>query len=129
MLEKPSLLEIFEDQARLAARFPRTDVGELGWLPAIDVRELDGEFIVYAALPGVEPQDVVVEVEPGALTLQGRRRERQGEGWTRRELISGPFFRRVDLGNPVRAADISLRRRDGVLEIHLPKERAAEKQQ
>ena len=78
MLEKPSLLEIFEDQARLAARFPRTDVGELGWLPAIDVRELDGEFIVYAALPGVEPQDVVVEVEPGALTLQGRRRERQG---------------------------------------------------
>ncbi len=128
MLEKPSLLEMFEDQARLAARFPRTDVGELGWLPAMDVRELDEEFIVYAALPGVEPQDVVVEIDSGALTLQGRRRERQNEGWIKREMIAGPFCRRVELPSPVRADEISMRRRDGVLEIHLPKEKGGMRQ-
>lgn len=128
MLEKPSLLEVFEDQARLAARFPRTDVGELGWLPAMDVRETDDEIVVYAALPGVEPQDVVVEIESGALTLQGRRRERQNEGWIKREMIAGPFWRRVELSSPVRASDISTRRRDGVLEIHLPKEKGATQQ-
>lgn len=124
MFEKPSLLEVFEDQARLAARFPRTDAGELGWLPAIDVRETPHEFVLLAALPGVDSQDIIVDVERDAITLHGRRKERQDEGWLRREMIAGPFCRKFETPSPIRAAEVSATHKDGILEVHLPKEKA-----
>jgi HSP20 family protein len=118
---EPSVLASFEDQCLLAARYPRTDTGELGWLPAVDVRETEDEVVVLAALPGVAKADILIEVGPESLALSGRRREREGSGWVRRELIAGPFARRVTLPARVLASQALTAHKDGILELRLPK--------
>ena len=122
MLEKPSLMELFEDASDLKVRFPRTDAGELGWLPAVDVIDLPDAVIVRAALPGVDKDSIVVEAGAGRLTLSGRRGEAQYSGWTRREIVPGPFLRAIELPAPVDAAQAAASHNDGILEIRLPKE-------
>src|SRR4051794_1896196 len=97
MLEQPAVHEYFEDQPRLAARFPRMDAGEMGWVPAVDVRETTDEIVVFAALPGVAKEDMAIRVEGQSFTVSGRRRQRADLGWLRRELIAGPFLRTVTL--------------------------------
>jgi HSP20 family protein len=121
MFEKPSVLAAFEDQELLAARYPRCDTGELGWLPAVDVRETADEVVVLAALPGVTSDDVRVDVSCESLTLSGRRREPDGAGWLRRELIAGPFSRRLSLPARVRAGQAQASHKDGILELRLQK--------
>ena len=41
------------------------------WLPAIDIREDDDHFELSADLPGVDPENIAVTMEEGALTIQG----------------------------------------------------------
>lgn len=122
MHEKPALLE-FLDASALTARFPRSDAGEPGWLPAVDLREDEEELVLLAALPGVAKEDIVIEVEAEAVTLRGRRREPQAGAWLRRELHAGPFARRVALPSAVTAELACAAHRDGILEVRLPKEK------
>ena len=125
MFEMPTMLEFFEDQPRLAARYPRTDTGELGWLPAVDVRETADEVVVLMALPGVRKDDFFVEAQPQSLVVTGRRDHRSEDGWVRREMIAGPFTRSVELPAAVKAGDARLTHRDGILEVRLPKQAPA----
>lgn len=123
MLEKPSLLEFFENTPNLQARYPRTDAGELGWLPAVDIQDLPDSVVVRAALPGVDKSDIRVEVGSSTLTLSGRRAEKLGGGWVRQELVPGPFYRTLALPSAVESDSAEASHKDGVLEIRLPKER------
>ena len=43
------------------------------FLPAVDVREEAGRFVVEADLPGVAPSDIEVTAEKGILTVRGER--------------------------------------------------------
>jgi len=43
------------------------------WVPAVDIKEEDGQFVLTADLPGVDPKDIEVTLEKGVLTLRGRR--------------------------------------------------------
>jgi HSP20 family protein len=122
MLEKPSLLQFFEDTPNLQARFPRTDAGEIGWLPAVDVQDLPNVVVIRAALPGVEKSDIKVEVGFDSLSLTGRRREQEGGTWVRQELLPGPFSRTLKLPVPVQAGQALASHKDGILEIRIPKE-------
>lgn len=122
MLEKPSLLQFFEDAPNLQARFPRTDAGEIGWLPAVDIQDLPDAIVVRAALPGVEKTDIRVEVAFDTVTLSGRRKETEGGGYVRQELLPGPFSRMVKLPASVQSAQAAAAHRDGILEIRIPKD-------
>ena len=122
MLEKPSLLEFFENAPNLQARFPRTDAGELGWLPNVDVLDLADAVVVRAALPGVDKTDITVEVSGDALTLSGRRASSEVGGFVRQEILPGRFYRTVTLPAAVQAGQALASHKDGILEIRLPKE-------
>ena len=94
-----------------------------GWAPAIDIRETDGEFIVYAALPGLEKEDVTLEVKDNVLVLSGRMKTlgSDEDTWLRRELPRGEFYRAFQLPADVQVAKVKASMRGGVLEIRLPK--------
>ena len=51
---------------------------ELHWKPAIELRETDTEFVFEAALPGVEPKDIEIEVTPEDIVLKIDRTSTQG---------------------------------------------------
>jgi HSP20 family protein len=94
------------------------------WQPRIDVREGDDEIVVSADLPGVKPEDVDLSVRDDRLTLQGRREETrsdEGDGWHRRERVTGGFSRTIRLPFEIDADRVEAKSAEGVLEVHVPK--------
>lgn len=114
--------DFFSGRPMLATRHLQSDSG-LGWVPAVNIRETQDAFIVCAALPGVEKSDVNLEVKDNTLILSGQVKEAQGEeeGWLRRELPAGPFYRAFNVAAEVDSTKVSANFKNGVLEIRLPK--------
>ena len=90
------------------------------WAPEIEMFEQDGELIVRADLPGLTKDDVNVEIDNDAITIEGERRSEQNEnreGFYRTERSYGRFYRRLPLPDGVEAENADATFRDGVLEI------------
>src|SRR5437870_1212958 len=71
------------------------------WVPAVDVFARQGDLVVRAELPGIDPEkDVDITVEDGMLTIRGERRHEQrseDENYYRFESSYGSFQRSVPL--------------------------------
>lgn len=94
------------------------------WMPAVDIKEETGRFVIAADLPGVDPKDVDVHMENGLLTLRGQRNFENSEekdGYKRLERVRGTFYRRFSLPDTADAERISAKCANGVLEIVIPK--------
>ena len=92
------------------------------WSPHLEMFERDGKLIVTADLPGVKKEDVKVEVDQNAITLQGQRRHEQAsrqQGYYRSERSYGSFYRTILLPEGADPSTASATFRDGVLEIVL----------
>jgi HSP20 family protein len=95
-----------------------------GWNPSIDLFETHDSFILEADLPGVNSEDVKVEVENGELMLEGRRTIEKSESdghFHTMERSSGYFVRQMKLPESVDKANIKTEFKDGVLRVTLPK--------
>ncbi|HEX4522429.1 MAG TPA: Hsp20/alpha crystallin family protein [Casimicrobiaceae bacterium] len=100
------------------------------WSPHLEMFEREGKLVVTADLPGVKKEDVKVEVDQDAITIQGQRRNEQTsrqQGYYRSERSYGSFYRTIPLPEGADASTASATFRDGVLEISLqaPQKRAA----
>jgi len=98
---------------------------ERNWAPAVDIREDDSRFVLYADIPGVQGKDVDITLEDGVLTIKGERRtetEAQSDAFQRRERARGTFMRRFTLPDTVNDENISAAVKDGVLQIEIPKQ-------
>jgi HSP20 family protein len=94
-----------------------------GWAPQIEIVQRDDEIVVRADLPGLDRNDIDVEVNDGVLTISGERRQEsrdEREGFIRSERAYGSFYRAIPLPDGVNAEEISANFRDGVLEIAVP---------
>jgi len=102
------------------------------WAPAVDILEQDGNIVLKAELPGVDPKDVDIRVENNTLTLRGERRfdnETKRDDYHRVERSYGSFARSFSLPNVVDTDKIKADYKDGVLNVTLPtKEEAKPKQ-
>lgn len=102
------------------------------WSPAVDIYETEDEIVLKAELPGVNKDDVSVEVTDNLLILKGERRaekEIKEENYHRRERVYGAFQRSFTLPNIVDKEKVRARYKDGVLEITLPKASEAKPKQ
>ena len=94
------------------------------WLPAVDIREHDAQFVLHADLPGVDPASIEVQMDKGVLSIKGERRAPEpleGQRLSRIERRHGAFERRFALPDSADADGISARGRNGVLEVVIPK--------
>ena len=101
-----------------------SDVVTSHWRPAVDIKEEENRFVIYADLPGVDPKDIEITMEKGVLTLKGERSEEtkeEHEGYKRVERTRGSFYRRFSLPDTADAELIEAEGKNGVLEITLPK--------
>jgi HSP20 family protein len=99
------------------------EMGPAAWSPQIEAFERGGQFIVRADLPGLTKDDVKVEINDDALTIQGERKqesEEEREGFYRSERSYGSFLRSIPLPEGVKADEAKANFRDGVLEITMP---------
>jgi HSP20 family protein len=100
--------------------------GELAradWIPRIEVAQRDGAMVVRAELAGLKPDDIVVNVANGVLTISGERRKEQNEehdGVVRTERVYGSFFRSIPLPDGANEEQVTATFRDGMLELTIP---------
>lgn len=90
------------------------------WAPQVEMFERDGQLLVRADLPGLTKDDVNVEIDNDAITIEGERQSEQNEnreGFYRTERSYGKFYRRLPLPEGVDAQEADATFRDGVLEI------------
>jgi HSP20 family protein len=120
----------------LRTRFDRmfdelTDGQERAWSPAIDVERDDGDLVVRADVPGLRPEEVMIEVQDDILTVFGEHeetKEEQDKSYVRRERRHGSFSRSMPLPAGVDAKQITAETRDGVVEVTIPLPKEAPKQ-
>jgi HSP20 family protein len=107
--------------------FPALGEQPMEWLPAIDLKEGDDEFVLTGEFPGMNENDIHVDIEQNTLTLKGekkseREEEKEKDGrWHLIERSYGSFVRSFTLPASVDAAKIKANFDKGVLTVRMPK--------
>jgi len=94
------------------------------WVPPMDLVETEDSLVLRADLPGIDRDDIEIEVKEGILTVSGERRaqhEDKREGYHRVERSFGRFSRSLELPKGVEADSVSASFDKGVLEVRMPK--------
>lgn len=94
------------------------------WQPRVDIKEEANRFVIYADLPGIDPQDIEVSMDNGILSIRGERKSEateETERFSRIERRYGSFHRRFALPDSADPERISAHGRNGVLQIVIPK--------
>ena len=96
--------------------------------PPLDVVDRGNEILVRADLPGLERNDIEIQVEDGLLTIRGQRQQKQEENkenyrWC--ERWEGAFMRTISLPAEGERDKIQAEFKNGVLDIRIPKKKEA----
>ena len=95
----------------------------LSWAPQVEVSQRHNELIVRADLPGMNKDDITVDVTEDAIAIHGERRREHDEtsgGVYRSERSYGSFYREIPLPEGAMADQAKASFKDGVLEITMP---------
>jgi HSP20 family protein len=116
---------LFEDSfVRSAAGAPRR--GEAAQLP-VNVWEDKDNVHVVARVPGLEAEDLDIQLTGEMLTIRGRfASDAEGEGskewaWYANELWYGPFERSITLPTQVQTDKVEAVFKNGMLHLTVPK--------
>jgi HSP20 family protein len=91
--------------------------------PALDMYETEDEVVVEAAVPGVKPEEIDIQVAGNILTIKGKWKEKKEEkaSYIYRECSFGSFSRSVTLPADVDMDKAEAEFEHGVLTLTLPK--------
>ena len=91
---------------------------------ALDLYENEDEFMIEAAVPGINPEDLDINITDNVLTIQGEFTQEEAEEdkrWHLRERHFGSFTRRVRFPVQVNAEDVSAEYTNGILKLTVAK--------
>lgn len=103
--------------------WPRLSAGQ-SWMLAVDVNETEKEFFLSADMPGLDKNDVSVDIHDGVITIKGDRaidNEKSTDGYRIRERQLGSFNRSFRLPDNVNEDKVAAKFKNGVLTVTLPK--------
>ena len=104
----------------------------LYWTPRVDVEEADDQFVVTVELPGLNKDDVKIEVKDHVLTFTGEKKtenEKKDRNIHLYERAYGKFCRTFTLPDNVDVDKIEAGFKDGILHIDIPKTEEAKPRQ
>ncbi len=88
-----------------------------------DVKETDNEYIVEAEIPGVNKEDIIIDLNNEMLTIGvdvKQEKDEKDDGYIYRERRSGSYRRSFSVPN-INNEDVKASYKDGLLTITLPK--------
>lgn len=97
------------------------------WSPRMDLVETDDAYELHMDLPGLDSDNVSIDVENHRLVVHGQRQEETREeetNYLRVERNFGRFYRSLTLPDAAAPERAEATFRDGVLTIHVPKSEA-----
>lgn len=135
--------EPFSDLARLDPLWDVEDVlnrfmirpfirGSMEMEPQIkmDVKEMDGKYLITAEVPGVKKDDIHVTVDGNRVSISAEFKQetetREGERLVRCERSHGTALRSFTLAGDIEQNKVIAKYSNGVLELALPKKVGAE---
>jgi HSP20 family protein len=128
--------DAFRDLEREVDRLMRTltlegfRVGRV--FPAVNIYDLEDEFLLTAQLPGVSADDLELSVAGGVLTISGRRGQADAipeERYRRTERPAGTWERSFHLPDKVLDDEMTANLSNGILTLHFPKAPTTEPRQ
>jgi len=112
---------IFDDWWERGGFSPRSFLGTDGFLrPTVDISESDDRYTIRVEVPGVEKNDVKVDVQDDRLIVRGekkREHEDKDENYHRVEQSYGSFQRVLTLPPDADPEDVKAKCRNGVLTL------------
>jgi HSP20 family protein len=100
------------------------NIGNRGYMPATNVVENEKEFEIEIAAPGMEKEDIRINIENNVLTISSEKevkKEEKEKNYTRREFSYGSFCRSFTLPKTVDVDHINASYEKGILKVALPK--------
>ena len=100
--------------------------------PVVDLYEEKDDIVVKAELPGMEKDNIEVNLSDNRLTIKGEKKKEEEvkkEGYYRSERSYGSFIRTLELPSEVQTDKVKAAFKNGVLEIRLPKTEEAKKKE
>ncbi|MGD8664318.1 MAG: Hsp20/alpha crystallin family protein [Desulfobacterales bacterium] len=110
------------DESFSQPRQAEDDLHDNLWRPVVDIYESENGVVLAVELPGVNKDDVSVEVKDDVLTLKGERPANPDvteDSYFRRERFFGPFKRSFSLHQNIQPELIRATFKDGVLQIEI----------
>jgi HSP20 family molecular chaperone IbpA len=101
-------------------------VPPLTFSPPVEVIDRGGELVVQVALPGVNRDDITVEVIGGYLVIAGLRHGEptNGQVYRHAEIPRGPFRRVLPLPTEAAPEPLRIDVKEGLLRVTMPKQGA-----
>ncbi len=94
-----------------------------------DIKETDKEYVVEAEMPGVNKEDIIIDLNNDVLTLGADMKKEVNEeenGYIHRERQVGSFRRSFRVEN-INNEEVKASYKDGILTVTLPKSQEAAK--
>jgi HSP20 family protein len=99
--------------------------GDGGWsTPLVDMYQTADEVVVKATLPGIQADDLDIQISDGALMLRAEmhdEHEEKSKKYHLRELRTRSFARSLALPTKVETDKVNAELKDGVLTLTMPK--------
>jgi HSP20 family protein len=121
-LRKPRF-PMLRSMAPLWADFLPEKRQEMLWSPRVDIERENGSYVLTAEFPGVDKEDVHVDVKDGMLTIRGEKKNEvteEKDGYRYSERVYGSFERSFRLSDKISSDDIQAKLEKGVLTVTIP---------
>ena len=100
------------------------------WRPAIEIKQSDKDYKVKVQLPGVNKDDIEVELDNDFMTITAKIEEEREEKeqdeknmkYHTCEFRYGKYRRTISFDHPIRSEDADAEYKNGILTIILPKQ-------
>ncbi len=92
--------------------------------PRVDIEETDNEFLLRGELPGIDKENIKIELNNNVLSICGKKEETKEErekNYHIRETFNGSFSRSFTLPESVDGEHIKAEFNDGLLMLTIPK--------
>lgn len=103
---------------------PESRFGTEAFSPLTDVMEEDDKVVVTTDLPGVDKENVELDLRDNVLVIsagKGKEEEAEKEGYLRKERSFMRYYREISLPDGVTEEGASAQLKNGVLTVTLPK--------
>lgn len=100
-------------------------------VPATNIKEKEGEFLLEIAAPGLDKKDFHVDVDNNVLEVKVEKESetetKEEEDYTRKEYNYNAFYRSFTLPENVNKNEIGAQYKNGILKVQLPKIKKSKK--
>jgi HSP20 family protein len=94
-------------------------------MPSVNIREDEKNFILELAVPGIDKNDLKIDINEDILTISSeasKETEESKEGYRRKEFSFSSFCRSFYIPENVNRETIEANYKDGILLVSLPKQ-------